>query len=70
MTWISVKERLPEISKTVLVWTLSGECFVGRMSWWWDMPRWVSYPGSSDLAYRVYPTHWTELPEGPEQGRK
>jgi hypothetical protein len=61
MTWISVKDRLPQHRVDVLVYCQQKECAVikpelqeGRIFW------------QDDAGYSYDVTHWQPLPEPPE----
>lgn len=60
MEWISVKDRLPENKKYVLVWEPKlDKNIIARYNekngYWW-----------SDGYFFVFPTHWMPLPEPPK----
>ena len=71
--WVSVKERLPEERKTVLLW-FGGyyTAAILRDGEWWNCTGWYSGGGWSaldkiqDIA-ASYITHWMYIPEPPEQ---
>lgn len=57
--WISIKERLPENVKLVLIWSALKRPELGyysQTSGWWAL-------GVS----AIIPTHWMPLPEPPEK---
>lgn len=58
--WISVKDRLPDPGRKVLVYDLNSGCYVmsRRGSEWNVLPT---------LRPRI--THWRELPDPPRMGR-
>lgn len=58
MTWISVKDRLPENENPVLVF--DGDYFEVA---YWDGDMWADE--SCDKF--PYPTHWMPLPEPPQE---
>jgi hypothetical protein len=72
MKWISVKDRLPEVSdKPLLVWTRDFNClnlavFTGKE----NVGQWKIYP-MYDIWYTTnsFVTHWMPLPEPPEKER-
>lgn len=58
MEWISVKDRLPEADKTVLVYEDDDMCF----AYYSKMYKcWVSY------GIACEPTHWMPLSEPPKE---
>lgn len=59
--WISVKDRLPRNSNTVLCVTKNGRPFVSKYNYAWS--RWA-------VSGSVKVTHWMPLPEPPEEGDK
>ena len=64
MEWISVKERLPEDRKPVLVYTGGG--FICKAYWFNtnDSIEWISFVNFEDIE--EYVTHWMPLPEPPK----
>lgn len=61
MDWISVKDRLPEIEKPVLVEVVGMPSQYRRMM---VTVRWES--GWGNLLREEYVTHWMPLPAPPE----
>jgi hypothetical protein len=80
MTWISVKDRLPDwsycgekeaITPTVLIYT---EMFGVQMGWFfkqrnidsdtWSIAHWRAQEGELEPGEEV--THWMPLPAGPQ----
>lgn len=57
--WISVKDRLPEHSNTVLCVTKNGRPFVCKYDHAWK--HWA-------VSGSVKVTHWMPLPEPPKDG--
>ena len=59
--WISVKERLPERYKYVLLWdAMDRDIFMGILN---DKREWYC-PGYQDEPFDI--THWMPLPEKPK----
>lgn len=68
--WISVKERLPEIGKNVLIYFKSGEMAVAFV---FDTDEdFVFWRAVTDDGWTcdcgAVPTHWMPLPEPPKEG--
>lgn len=59
--WISVKDRLPDTDREVLVYDLDFGCFVlsCRGMEWEDIP-----------VFHPHVTHWRELPDPPRMERR
>ena len=69
MKWISVKEKLPDIAKYVIVFQKIGiirlatrQKYYNNDSWWWDINGYCF--SSEDIAY------WMDLPDPPEKEEK
>lgn len=61
MNWVSVKERLPEKGKSVLVMLQEGACLVARIEPW----GWAKGYSAADILDDV--THWMPLPGPPKE---
>lgn len=60
--WISVKDRLPERYKYILLWdTMDRDIFMGVLD---DKREW--YVPGYDEPFNI--THWMPLPEAPKEG--
>lgn len=59
--WISVKERLPEVGKCVLIYSNAGRVAEGQYT---VTQNWVQFRWS---AAKVNVTHWMPLPKPPEE---
>ena len=59
--WVSVKDRLPDTDREVLVYDLNFGCFVlsQRGTEWKDLP-----------VFHPHVTHWQELPDPPRMEEK
>ena len=72
--WVSVKDRLPDCAVPVLVTYIGydgnrhGDDVATRIDDWWLW--WDGDLRSSDERVTVKITHWTPLPEVPEEGEK
>jgi hypothetical protein len=63
--WVSVKERLPERYRNVLICSLGGEQFVAELRYN-DEERMEYWDGAADLYLTTgVITHWAELPPPP-----
>jgi len=62
MEWISVDERLPEGSHSVLIYSKDGEVGEGFFS----RGKWLQYRWSAS----VKATHWMPKPQPPKQGEQ
>lgn len=63
--WISVKDRLPEDEKQVLVYDrIHKTCTIGNYKKTEENDYWVAYQGESSIWYNI--THWMPLPEPPK----
>lgn len=59
--WINVKENLPNCeNKRYLIWV----GYIGVA--YWSESDWYSISNSGEIIYH-FPTHWRELPVGPEE---
>jgi hypothetical protein len=58
MSWISVRDRLPQNTDDVLVYSLEEGCFRA----WYENQIWLSH----ETANNSTPTHWMSLPEFPK----
>ncbi|MCR9263332.1 MAG: DUF551 domain-containing protein [Flavobacteriaceae bacterium] len=66
MSWISVKDRLPEQTSDVLVCYPLIDGYIGMASACYDEGKWWDYKGDNVISiYQI--THWMELPEPPKQ---
>jgi len=72
MNWISIKDKLPEIEKYVLV-CYKNNVFQGYLDEWEHDNCWYIFSGSFTLDEVDYNikldevTHWMPLPEPPEE---
>ena len=71
--WTSVKDKMPDDNKTVLIW-FGGYYAVAllRDNEWWECTGWQSDGGwsaldkISDIATQ-YITHWMYIPKAPQE---
>ena len=65
MKWISVKDRLPEVSREYIVWTVGAEePMVGLAGFESDTNKW------DILFHGIEVTHWMPLPPAPGISRE
>ncbi len=62
--WISVKDRLPEDTKSVLAWVPNNQC--NYMVTLRPNGDWSSWQGDYQYWWCNEITHWMPLPEPPE----
>ena len=61
--WIPVTERLPQIGRNVLIFSIKGYCAEGYFNGsGWSQYRWCAWINPQEV------THWMPLPEPPEEG--
>lgn len=66
MTWISVKEALPEEYKKVLVYNEQNGCSTAYFFSELNTCGTFSWMCEGSYEYDDHFTHWMELPEGPK----
>jgi len=65
MEWISVKDRLPEYSIRLFVYTDNGFTTMERMRWPKGKATWDFLVGDKEIIGRI--TRWMPLPEPPKE---
>lgn len=63
MEWISVKDRLPDSFKSVLIWCPDIKCSFTAI---WRDDEWTFFGGNGRTAVGNPVTHWQPLPPPPE----
>ena len=61
--WISVRERMPDDTKSVLVWCPSRR---NKYTACWVCPDWIHFGGRFDVIVLEDVTHWMPTPEPPK----
>lgn len=64
--WVSVKDKLPELNKRVLIYGYEGcstGCLVDSDSSFWSFDPW-DFDALENCAHHI--THWMNLPESPK----
>ena len=63
--WISVKDRLPETEREILIYTDCEYIYMARM--YEDGEAWPVSNGCGCCGYKESFTHWMPLPEAPKE---
>ncbi len=63
MSWISIEDKLPDMSHVVLIWAVKAGKGIVATGFYYGNHKWCD--PTTTLPFNINPTHWMELPEPP-----